>query len=58
MVTMSEVTMSDISFVFFAVAWGAAFGLYINHTNLHEKRFKIWMIAVLIISLFGTLLTY
>jgi len=25
---------------------------------LHEKRFKIWMIAGLIISLFGTLLTY
>ena len=52
------ISMSDISFVFFAVAWGAAFGLYINHTNLHEQRFKIWMIAILIISLFGTLLTY
>ena len=50
--------MSDISFVFFAISWGATIGLYINHIHLHETRFQKLMITILIISLTASLVTF
>jgi hypothetical protein len=50
--------MSDISFVFFAISWGAVIGLYINYTNLHEDKFKKLMIGLLIFSLTFTVITF
>ncbi|MDB3952225.1 hypothetical protein N9424_04535 [Gammaproteobacteria bacterium] len=50
--------MSDISFVFFAIAWGSAIGLYINYTNLNEDTFKKLMVALLIFSTIGTFTTF
>ena len=50
--------MSDISFVFFAISWGAVIGLYINYTNLYEDKFKKLMIGLLIFSLTFTVITF
>tara|TARA_B100001059_G_scaffold217595_1_gene236976 strand:- start:536 stop:688 length:153 start_codon:yes stop_codon:yes gene_type:complete len=50
--------MSDISFVFFAISWGAVIGLYINYTNLHEDKFKKIMIVLLIVSIVATIGTF
>ena len=46
--------MSDISFVFFAISWGATIGLYVNHTHLHETKFQKIMVIILVISLVAT----
>lgn len=50
--------VSDISFVFFAIAWGALIALFINHTNLRENEFKKWMIILLVLSIGLTIITY
>ena len=50
--------MSDVSFIFFAISWGAVIGLYINYTNLHEDKFKKLMIGLLIFSLTFTVITF
>ena len=50
--------MSDISFVFFAIAWGAVIGISINHTNLHEDKFKKLMYILLGVSLILTIITF
>ena len=52
------INMSDISFVFFTISWGATIGLYVNHTHLHETKFQKIMVIILIISLVATLITF